>query len=169
MIKLFVMTSLRFVSFLIVFILLSTFAIESFASNLKVKKMLADFIYKVPSHFKASGEGTKLCLFGYDETVALIDREYDNVVLLDLEKDSSVSDCKLVYVAQDKTRTIRDVLDGFYEAKIPTISFNDNFIESGGMMHVSIGRRSIELAVNKERVKGASVVFDPLMSSILVN
>jgi len=153
----------------IIFALFWMFSFESFASNLKVKKMLADFIYKVPNHFKVENDGTKLCLYGYDETVALIDRAYNDVVLLDLESDSSVVECKLVYVAQDKSRSIQDVLDGFYQAKIPTISFNESFLESGGMMYVSIGRRSVELAVNREKVKGANVVFDPLMSSIIVD
>lgn len=132
-------------------------------------KIMAGFIYAVPGLVLGDNAKKKVCYYGYDQLTLDLDDRYDDVISIkDLHKLVS-SGCKVLYVAKDKDRKLKDISKITDPARIITIGLADDFVDNGGIMVLQMGRRSVEIIANHPKIKSMGLKFDPMVSGLIVN
>ncbi len=153
-----------------IFLITSFGASKAFAYSDSFYRAVAGFIYSFPN--MVSEKQDSFCAYGYDQVVVAIKEKYGDVIFFE-NKDKFVSDfpkshCKVLYISTGD-RVDLEIIKLANQAKIVSISVDDDFIIKGGMVMVRAGRRSFELTINNKTAKEFEIKFNPLVESLLVN
>ncbi|MFT5702821.1 MAG: hypothetical protein ACJAZX_001067 [Rickettsiales bacterium] len=152
---------------IITLILFSTsFSLDIFARGDSYKP-LANFISVLPRMID-DGSG-KLCVVGYDQVAVELKAKYDNIAFLEIEGISESrfkeSNCSIIYISSGDY----SVIEIANQAKIPSISIDENFVDKNGMILIEMGRRSFELTINHKLIKSFKTQFDPFIEGLIIN
>ena len=109
-----------------------------------------------------------ICGIGSDEVSKVIATQNKTFIDLDLEP-KKYEQCKAVYIAQGREKSLRFEIEKLNKKKILTIAIFDGFTEIGGMLQVQMGRRSFELTLNSKVVKESGIRLNALSTSLVIN
>ena len=151
---------------LLIFISLLFLSCEVFAFEDEEAAAFASFIKGVAQTTQGGNSGS-LCVFGGDEISKIVNS--DRAVINLNDNPDKFSSCKVIYVAQDKSKTIKLDIVKFNSKKILTIATFDGFIESGGMLKVEMGRRNLEVTLNTKLVKESGIKLNSLVMDFVIN
>jgi len=109
-----------------------------------------------------------ICGLGSDEVSKIIATQDKTFIDLDLEP-KKYGQCKAVYIAQGREKSLRFEIEKLHKKKILTIAIFDGFTEIGGMLQVQMGRRNFELILNSKVVKESGIRLNALSTSLVIN
>ncbi len=140
---------------------------------------LLNFVYW-PESFKPESMGPEInyrvCIFGenfFGDNLEIIAREQLNtkksfaVQQLDQPDLAHVGElCHLVFISLSERHSYREILAGFSDYSILTVSDIPGFAQQGGMVEFYIEHNRVRLAVNLERVREVDLKMDAQLLSI---
>ena len=129
----------------------------------------ANFIVSLVNNTEFSKKGT-ICTFGSDSVSKSILNQDNNFIELSSDiANKDLKKCKVVYVSKSMQKGLRSEMEKFNNNNVFTIAIFDNFVESGGMVQVILGRRNFELVVNHRNIKNSNVKLSALAVSLVIN
>lgn len=127
----------------------------------------ASFITSLVGTTNGVDDSGKVCLFGNDEITQALAKNVSD--LKNISELSKTNNCKVLYIAKDKEKGIRAEIIKIKKKNLMTIAIFDEFIESGGMILVQMGRRNFELTLNPEIMKNSGLRLSPLAINLVIN
>jgi hypothetical protein len=127
----------------------------------------AGFIQDIVHTTQTSKHGP-ICGIGSDEISKIIASQDKTFIDLDLEP-KKYEQCKAVYIAQGREKSLRVEIEKLNKKKILTIAIFDGFTEIGGMLQVQMGRRNFELTLNSKVAKESGIRLNALSTSLIIN
>ena len=127
----------------------------------------AGFIQDIVHTTQTSKHGP-ICGIGSDEISKIIASQDKTFIDLDLEP-KKYEQCKAVYIAQGREKSLRVEIEKLNKKKILTIAIFDGFTEIGGMLQVQRGRRNFELTLNSKVAKESGIRLNALSTSLIIN
>jgi len=109
-----------------------------------------------------------ICGIGSDEVSKVIATQDKTFIDLDLEP-KKYEQCKAVYIAQGREKSLRVEIEKLNKKKVLTIAIFDGFTEIGGMLQVQMGRRNFELTLNSKAIKESGIRLNALSTSLVIN
>ncbi len=119
-------------------------------------------------HTTQTSKHGSICALGSDEVSKIIATQDKTFIDLDLEP-KKYGECKAVYIAQGREKSLRFEIEKLNKKKILTIAIFDGFTEIGGMLQVQMGRRNFELTLNSKAVKDSGIRLNALSTSLVIN
>jgi hypothetical protein len=119
-------------------------------------------------HTTQTSKHGSICALGSDEVSKIIATQDKTFIDLDLEP-KKYGECKAVYIAQGREKSLRFEIEKLNKKKILTIAIFDGFTEIGGMLQVQMGRRNFELTLNSKVVKESGIRLNALSTSLVIN
>jgi hypothetical protein len=119
-------------------------------------------------HTTQTSKHGSICALGSDEVSKIIATQDKTFIDLDLEP-KKYGECKAVYIAQGREKSLRFEIEKLNKKKILTIAIFDGFTEIGGMLQVQMGRRNFELTLNSKVVKDSGIRLNALSTSLVIN
>lgn len=140
----------------------------SLAMDFEESNVYANFILEIMGSTKLEKKG-KICVMGNDEVARILLGRDDNLLKFDYYSDKGYNKCNIMYISQGMERALRIELEKLTKMKILTIAVFDNFVATGGMIQVQLGRRNFELTVNYQLLKASGVKLDALATNLIIN
>ncbi len=144
-------------------------AIKKSYSYTGVDEAFSEFIRVLYVNTESARKSNKLCVFGYDGISSILEAKEIKDLRFIEDKDKNYDNCRIIYVAKNKSRIVRSFIGSFNKAGAVTVATFDEFVVDGGMIMVDIGRRNFELTVNSEVFSRSSAKIDSSITALIIS